>query len=114
MSKFYFSDREKAAIAKLAMGMSNADGVVLKEEVLVGKMRLWQVFDITDSDINAANFLDAESAVEIVRLMPQHIKKFVSAILVVIMISDAEINSNEMEYLKGLSLLTGIPILQPY
>lgn len=108
-----FNKNELAAILNIANGMAEIDGKTdpIELEVIYFQMKRLgvehdEILSLTDDAILNMN---PHTAMDIVAKMTPIQKKYVQALLVVIMASDGEIHEREMIMLQMLTMSCGLP-----
>ena len=107
-----FSEKELASVTKVAMAMAKADGHLDKEESSVICSELMD-FGIDTNEfvtiVTKSRLMDASDAFKTISTMSMDKKKYVSGFLVAIMISDGNIEPNELKMWVLISSLAQLP-----
>lgn len=107
-----FQGVELAAITKLAKLMCAADGIVDKKELTVIAIELTR-FGVSREEaediVKAADALEVEQALPIIKSLDEEGRKYVGAYLATIMTSDGHIDESEVKMWNLVSMLCGLP-----
>lgn len=107
-----FQGVELAAITKLAKLMCAADGIVDKNELTVIAIELTR-FGVSREEaediVKAADALEVEQTLPIIKALDEEGRKYVGAYLATIMTSDGHIDESEVKMWNLVSMLCGLP-----
>ena len=109
-----YNGKELAAIIKMALSMSIADGKFDEEEKKSIFTELL-TFGVAPEDqlvlTMAADEMDASEAFATISRMSDEQKRYVTGFLAVIMLSDGRIDDSEVKMWKLISALAGLPTM---
>ncbi len=109
-----FNELEMSAMAKLAIAMANADGVVRKEEMaaIVLELAKFNVnSEAAERILTTADALDAAQAIGVIASMRDEQKKYVTGFLAAVMAADGEIAKSELALWSLVSTLATLPTM---
>jgi hypothetical protein len=109
-----FNVQEMTAIIKIAKLMVMADGKIEPSEIAVMKgefMRFGVPQNQVKALMEASDRMDANQATVLIAGMDEERKRYVASYLGVIMVSDGDINDNELALWNIVSTLCGLPTM---
>ena len=107
----YFTEEEKKAITNVTLVMILADGKVEKEELLTA-FPILKAIGVESLEI--AKDMDEADACSIISRMTDVEKKFVAALLGVIMAVDGDVDAKELTIWQVVSTICGLPTMNVY
>lgn len=108
-----FSEKEMAAILKMAKAMANADGKVSKEEIafIINELKNFGAVSKMKQIEDTGDAMDASEAFAILSSMTSLQKKYACAYLGTISVTDGNIDDKEVAMWTLISQLSGFPTM---
>ncbi len=104
----YFLDKEKAAIAHVAVAMQGVDGDTNASEYIFNAL-VMSKFDITNTHLCAATDMSLLDAMAVLKMMSEEKKRCVSAMLGSLIVVDGKIDDKEVSLWRLLSTICFFP-----
>lgn len=106
----FFSNLEKIAIAQVSFRMIAADGKVDHEERAI-TFPIWSKMQITGEHLREAGQMADLTSLSIIANMDSNKKRFVAALLGIIMVADGNIDEKELALWRLVSSMCNLPTM---
>lgn len=106
----YFTNEEKKAIVSVASGMLLADGSVDAKEVAFNAI-VFKALGISQDELKYGLETPLSDALQVIKKMLPHEKRFVAAYLGSVIIADGDISDRETTLWRAISTICELPTM---